>query len=129
MAPPGLGSEPSIILPRALLFLLSSHFLLRFPTSSKSEGEFSFEGCYWFGGGLAWCYRLGHPAVAQVSVAVMQVTFAVVLLKLALRRRGLFVGPPGEGSSFVDHCRLSLCWLFIINISTAVCSCHSCYVR
>ena len=48
---------------------------------------------------------LGHPAV-------MQVTFAVVLLKLALRRRGHFVGPSAEGSSFVDHRRSSLCQLF-----------------
>ena len=49
--------------------------------------------------------KLGHPAV-------MQVTFAVVLHKLALRRRGHFVGPPGEGSSFVDHRHPSLCRSF-----------------
>jgi len=66
--------------------------------------------------------KLGHPAV-------MQVTFAVVLLKLALRRRGHFFGPFGEGSSFVDHHRSSLCQSFTrpccFNISTAIRSCYS----
>ena len=70
--------------------------------------------------------ELGHPAV-------MQVTFDVVLLKLALRRCGHFVGLPGEGSSFVDNRRsspLSVVYvaMLFVNISTAVCSCHSRYV-
>ena len=55
VAPLGLGSESSIIAPRALLSLLSSHSLLRFPISSQSEGKFSLKVVTgsvvgWFGG-------------------------------------------------------------------------------
>ena len=51
--------------------------------------------------------KLGHPTV-------MQVMFAVVVLKLALRRRGHFVEMPREGSSVLDHRRLSLCQSFTL---------------
>ena len=119
VAPLGLGSESSIIAPRALCTLFAQFsFFVALPNQPTNRRWVIFWTLllvrWWVGLVLS---KLGHPAV-------MQVMFAVVVLKLAFRW--------DAQRRFQLHWLLSFNLLSIVyapmlfvNISTAVRSCYS----
>ena len=115
VAPLSLGSESSIIAPRALCTLFAQFsFLVALPNQPTNRRWVIFWTLIlvWWWVGLV-LSKLGHPTV-------MQVMFAVVVLKLALRRRGHFVETPRDGSSFIDYCRSTFCQSFTLPCCSSI---------